>query len=109
MGGGRRVSDFNASPGAFARTVRVMLLGYVSVSAGRPWRSLGASQKRISTVEGISRISARTGHSNRHKIAESEMNLRCEWARIDQADTILRLSDVIEVVGETVRYMANFH
>merc|ERR1712105_518575 len=99
----RKTSDFNASPEAFVHAVKVLLLGYVLVSAadeGRPWCSLDAAQKHITTVENLSRISAKAGHPFHHKILEAEMNVRCEWTRIAQAETILCLSDVIEIVSQ---------
>lgn len=99
----RKNSDFHTSPESFAHAVRVLMLGYALVSAAdgeRPWCSLGAALKRISTVENLSRISAKSGHVCHHKIVEAEMNVRCEWTRIAQAETILRLSDVIEIVGQ---------
>ena len=79
------------------------MLGYVLVSAadeGRPWRSLGAALKPISTVENLSRVSAKAGHWGRQKIIDAALNVRCEWARISLAETVLCLSDVIEIVGQ---------
>ena len=99
----RKNSDFNSSPEAFAHAVRVPMLGYVLVSAGdegRPWCSLGAAMKHISTVENLTRVSARSGHSGHHKIVDAELNVRCEWTRVAQAETVLCLSDVIEIVGQ---------
>ena len=81
----------------------MLLLGYVLVSAaddGRPWRSIDAAQKHISTVENVPRISAKAGHQLPHKILGGEMNVRGERTRVAQAETILRLSDVIEIVSQ---------
>ena len=99
----RRTSDFNASPEAFAHAVRVLLLGYALVSSadtGRPWCTLDAAMKHISTVENLSRISAKSGHANHHKIVEAEMTVRCEWTRVSQAETALTVSDIIEIVSQ---------
>ena len=90
----REVSEFNSSPEAFARAVRVLMLWYVlasSADVGNPWRSSGAAQQHISTVGNLSRISARSGQYNRNKILDAEMNVRFERARIAQAETIFFL------------------
>ena len=99
----RKVSDFNSSPEAFVHAVRVLMFGYALVSAadqGPPWCSLDAAQKHISTVENLSRMSARGGHINHQRIVEAEMNVRCEWTRVAQAESILCLSDIIEIVSQ---------
>ena len=99
----RKVSDFASSPEAFVHAVRVLMMGYALVSAadaGLPWVSLDAAQKHIATVENLSRISARGGHTFHQRILDAEMNVRCEWTRVAQAESSLLLSDIIEIVGQ---------
>ena len=97
-----KTSDSNASPDAYLRAVRVLMMGYVLVAAadsGRPRRSLGAARKHISTMGDLSRMSAKAGQLRHRKILESDMNARREWTRIAQPGDILRTVEVVDSFG----------
>ena len=105
----RKTSDSNASPEAFAHAARVLMYVYVVASdadSGRPWRSLDAAQKHVSTVENLPRAPARAGRPSHRKILDAEVNVRCEWARVTQAETTLSLRDIIEIVSQRFTILA---
>ena len=97
----RTASDFNTSAEPFLHAVRVIMNGYALVSANDtvPWCSLEADRKRLTIGGNISRASSKSQHTAHNKILDTEMQVRCEWARISQSDTRYSLSDVIEIVA----------
>ena len=99
----KRTSDSNANPESPLHAVRVLMRGYVLVSAnddGPPWCSLDDANRRLSSVEHLGRASAKNSHTARYKLTESEMTVRNERTRMSKADPRLNLTEIIELVTQ---------
>ena len=98
-------TTFNLSPENFVHSVRVLLLGYVLVSANDPpenqWCTLEGAMAHIDAAEHYSRLDSITGHSLHSRIMQIEMTIRIEWARACQYEPDFSLSDAIQHINET--------
>ena len=79
-------TTFNLPPGSFAHCVRVLMLGYVLVSANDDPENqrctLEAAMSHIDIVEHYSRLDSVTGRNLHQRIMQIEMTIRTEWARV---------------------------
>ena len=96
-------ATFNISPENFTHCVRVLMLGYVLVSANDPpndqWCTLEAAMAHIDSVEHYSRMDSGVNHALHSRIMQAEMTIRTEWARVCQYDPKFSLGDAINLIG----------
>lgn len=99
----KQKSTFNLSPENFLNAVKVLMMGYVLVSAndpkGQEWCTLEAAKSHIDSVEHYSRLDSLANHQLHHRITEIEMSIRNEWSRICQFHVQFSLSDAINLVA----------
>ena len=98
----RKKSDFNSSSEAFALAIRVLMYGYVLVSAadqGAPWCSLEAARGHIIKIEQFLRQDSKANYSFTRKIRDADFAVRSEWARVSQSNPQLSLTEVIDLIS----------
>ena len=81
--GTKQKVTFNLPPENFAHTVKVLMMGYVLVSANDPPGmercTLEAAKAHIDIVEHYSRLDSLAQHQLHYRIMEIEMAVRNEW------------------------------
>ena len=64
------------------------------------WRNLTSAHLHVSQVGGFVRLDSRTGHNLHTRLLGCEMSIRVEWTRVQQAQPVLSITDIIHIVAQ---------